>query len=249
VLEGSSSSSSVASYSTHDLPVWHTPQDDLGGGSAWAAGMIHALHVRPVSTRLEALRRADLLSALCMETRGDFSAVTREQLEAAEAEFAGKEAAINSTAAASKQLNKTAASFGSAGSGNAAALARAGLPAAEEASAAIDATVEGLRAAGCLAILRVKNAESTSAAIARGVELAAMGCSAIEVTLDSPGWMEILSGLKAREGLTHIVPAPHIVCTQWRLIAAVPSVCVCVCCRSEGRMPASCPSWRWYGHG
>ena len=182
-------------YSTYDLPVWHTPRDDLGGGSAWAAGMIHALHVAPVGTYEEALRRADLLSALCMETMGDFSAVTRAQLDKAESQFAGKEAKISSGTTVS--ISGTKGAFGKAGSGNAAALARVGLPPAEEAAAAVDATVEGLRHAGCLAILRVKSDESTEAAIARGVELAGMGCTAIEVTLDSPGWKEILAGLKA----------------------------------------------------
>jgi 2-keto-3-deoxy-6-phosphogluconate aldolase len=33
-------------------------------------------------------------------------------------------------------------------------------------------------------------------AVARGVELALMGCLAIEVTLDSPLWREVLAGLK-----------------------------------------------------
>ena len=34
------------------------------------------------------------------------------------------------------------------------------------------------------------------AAVARGVELASLGCAAIEVTLDSPHWAEILQGLR-----------------------------------------------------
>ena len=33
-----------ARYSTYQLPVWHKVADELGGGSAWAAGMLHALH-------------------------------------------------------------------------------------------------------------------------------------------------------------------------------------------------------------
>ena len=38
------------SHSTAALPTWHVPKDDLGGGSAWAAGMIHALHYQPAPT-------------------------------------------------------------------------------------------------------------------------------------------------------------------------------------------------------
>ena len=49
-------------FSTHSLPIRHTPKDDLGGGSAWAAGMIHALHVSPVASPMEAMRRADLVT-------------------------------------------------------------------------------------------------------------------------------------------------------------------------------------------
>ena len=43
----------------------------------------------------------------------------------------------------------------------------------------------------------MKGADSIDAAVARGVELADMGCDAIEVTLDSPGWKDILIGLRA----------------------------------------------------
>ena len=76
-------------------------------------------------------------------------------------------------------------------------LRRAGLPPADVAAAAVDGTLRGLRRAGALAILRVKGADSIDAAVARGVELADMGCDAIEVTLDSPGWKDILIGLRA----------------------------------------------------
>ena len=59
-------------FSTHGIPVWHAPRDDLGGGSAWAAGMILSLHLNGVLNAtsaeplppLQALRRADLLAAL-----------------------------------------------------------------------------------------------------------------------------------------------------------------------------------------
>ena len=48
-----------------------------------------------------------------------------------------------------------------------------------------------------VAILRAKNAD---AAIARGVELAKLGCSALEVTLDSVDFERVLSTLVARVG-------------------------------------------------
>eukprot|EP00913_Durusdinium_trenchii_P001775 g1645.t1 len=54
------------------IPISHVPKDECGGGSAWAAGLIHALHVDSL-TIPEALRRADLLSALSQNTEGDFS--------------------------------------------------------------------------------------------------------------------------------------------------------------------------------
>ena len=82
-----------AKFSTYDTPVWHRPKDECGGGSAWAAGFIHAFHFS--STPLvgsNQLRRADLLAALCQESAGDFSRVTAAELAAAEASFADKEA-------------------------------------------------------------------------------------------------------------------------------------------------------------
>ena len=57
----------IATHTTYALPVWHVPKDECGGGSAWAAGFIHALHVSAVVSPAEVLRRADLLSALCQE--------------------------------------------------------------------------------------------------------------------------------------------------------------------------------------
>ena len=54
----------------------------------------------------------------------------------------------------------------------------------------------GLHRAGALAILRVRG-PSVDVAVSRGVELAQMGCQAIEVTLDSPHWKEVLSRLRS----------------------------------------------------
>ena len=174
---GGGSAGPVDEYSTHDIPVWHVPRDDLGGGSAWAAGMIHALHFQPVAegSALEALRRADLLSALCQETAGDFSAVSAQQLAEAERSFAGAPARLHAPAQVGGPTTA--------------------LPSPDAAATSVEATLRGLRSAGVLAILRVKG-ESVDAAVARGVELASLGCAAIEVTLDSPHWAEILQGLR-----------------------------------------------------
>ena len=55
-----------------------------------------------------------------------------------------------------------------------------------------------MKKASLLAIFRVKG--SAQVAIDRGVELAQMGVKAMEVTIDSPDWKEILSGLRQRLG-------------------------------------------------
>ncbi|KAL1496135.1 hypothetical protein AB1Y20_014756 [Prymnesium parvum] len=161
-------------HSTHDIPLWHLPKDECGGGSAWAAGFIHALHVKPAGSPVEALRRADLLAALCQETAGDFSSVSGEQLARAERAFAGKEAWLPGAA-------KESGAFPP-------------LMEPHAAAAAIAQTVRGLQASGVLAIFRAKG--EPEVAIARGVELAAMGCRAMEVTLDSNDWKAVLSGLR-----------------------------------------------------
>ena len=182
-------------YSTQEIPVWHVPKDDLGGGSAWAAGMMHALHFQPVAAdaHLAALRRADLLSALCQETAGDFSAVTLPELEAAEARFSGVAARLPGAPPAHTSgatLTPPATTL--------ADVALPPLPSPAAAAAAVQATARGLRRAGVLAILRVKpgRPDAVEAAIARGVELASMGCEAIEVTLDSADWDRIVHGLR-----------------------------------------------------
>ncbi len=53
------------------------------------------------------------------------------------------------------------------------------------ASSRVEETLGRLKSAGVLPILRAKNAD---VAIARGVELAQMGCRALEITLDSVRW-------------------------------------------------------------
>ena len=72
---------------TEDDAVIHSPIDYLGGGDAWLAGFIDALSEHghgPVSPLIGALR-GDLLAALCQNTAGDVSMVTREELDEFEA--------------------------------------------------------------------------------------------------------------------------------------------------------------------
>ena len=81
--------------STEEDAVIHSPVENLGGGDAWLAGFIDALSEHghgPVSPLIGALR-GDLLAALCQNTRGDVSMVTREELDEFEAqrEFSSNE--------------------------------------------------------------------------------------------------------------------------------------------------------------
>jgi len=74
--------------STEGDAVIHSPIENLGGGDAWLAGFIDALSEHghgPVSPLIGALR-GDLLAALCQNTKGDISMVTREELDGFEAQ-------------------------------------------------------------------------------------------------------------------------------------------------------------------
>lgn len=62
----------------------------------------------------------------------------------------------------------------------------------------MERTLQQLKDAALLAIFRVKGSASSTTAIERGLELAAMGCKAMEVTMDSPDWKLILSSLRER---------------------------------------------------
>ena len=73
--------------STEEDAVIHSPVEHLGGGDAWIAGFIDALSEHghgPASPLIGALR-GDLLAALCQNTEGDVSMVTREELDSFEA--------------------------------------------------------------------------------------------------------------------------------------------------------------------
>eukprot|EP00041_Stephanoeca_diplocostata_P026028 m.693765 g.693765 ORF g.693765 m.693765 type:complete len:614 (+) comp22875_c0_seq8:154-1995(+) len=164
-------------HTTVAAPVYHTPKDECGGGSAWAAGLLDCFmrgivplespDVSPnsgddvaVSALAIAARHADLLAAMCQESAGDHSQVTRVEFEAA-----------------------------LSGGTMQTALCLSDLPGAESEE---KKTLRALKSCGVLAILRAKN---TDAAVERGLELIALGCKAIEVTLDTADWRRVLKTL------------------------------------------------------
>jgi sugar/nucleoside kinase (ribokinase family) len=81
----------AGTHSTRNAPVLHRPLENIGGGSAFAAGLIDRLAAGRARGEdgatlwIEAAHRGDLLAALCQETLGDFSTVQRSELSAAEA--------------------------------------------------------------------------------------------------------------------------------------------------------------------
>ncbi|CAJ1380582.1 unnamed protein product [Effrenium voratum] len=163
--ELSDTCSTCSTFSTSALPVYHVPQDECGGGSAWAAGMIQAL--RENLPPMAALRRGDLLAALCQDSAGDFSRVTRPELLAAERRWSDGPAKLTATRPSSARASE---------------------------AEAVEDTLQRLRRAKVLAILRAKG--SPEKAVERGLELAALGCCAMEVTLDSSDWRHVLSSLR-----------------------------------------------------
>eukprot|EP00118_Oscarella_pearsei_P011816 m.82148 g.82148 ORF g.82148 m.82148 type:complete len:594 (+) comp36287_c0_seq4:68-1849(+) len=157
-------------FTTHGIPILHRPLDALGGGSAWMAGLLDFLMgteiVSGKSDLTLALRHADLLAALCQETAGDHSTVTRSQLSQVEERFRGKTVDLT-----------TLPKFGN------------------ENEVQIEATLEHLNSAGVIAILRAKNPD---VAIERGLELAKMGCKALEVTTDATDCIRIFKELREK---------------------------------------------------
>lgn len=171
-------------HSTEAIPTLHTPKDELGGGSAWAAGVIDALsqslalagrrrQERRGSTvvlghtiAVAAARRGDLLAALAQESPGDFSLATRADLEAVEQRFAGEAAVID---------------------GAAAGLASFPPSTADAAKARVEAALKRMDESKVIAIIRARH---ETRAVERAIELADLGYRAIEVTADSAGFAE-----------------------------------------------------------
>jgi hypothetical protein len=185
----------------------HRPKDEVGGGSAWFAGFCHYLmHTNDSNDSIVvplALRRADLLAALCQETVGDHSLVTPSQLAMVESKYANQTAYIAEVAS---QLGPLAAPSSSSSSS---------LSSEERVADALDR----VRAARVIAIIRAP--KNSKAAIERGnimicistprkvvclaysligigLELASMGCGVLEITLDTQNWQHVLSTLVKR---------------------------------------------------
>ena len=162
--------------STEDDAVIHSPIENLGGGDAWLAGFIDALSEHgqgPVSPLIGALR-GDLLAALCQNTAGDVSTVTREELDEYESkrEFSsGKNRWLEISDERSDESG-------------------------------IESTMNRLRDAGVIAILRGHNPGRMRE---RGLSLARMGCSAIEVTLDSTHALKVVRELRKDLGETDVM--------------------------------------------
>lgn len=190
-------------HSTFDRPVYHRPKDECGGGSAWAAGVMDALSRRGVAldrsgsgpVKVVGLdlnrvaRRADLLAALCQESFGDHSVVPASALNSAEKEFDGLPARIgHDVGGPDAEITPVLAGVGSA----------------DTFGPDLQGTVDALGRAKVLAILRAKNFD---VALARGVELAELGCRAIEVTLDSVEFVKLVSALVERIGDRVVVGA------------------------------------------
>eukprot|EP00039_Didymoeca_costata_P031320 m.34176 g.34176 ORF g.34176 m.34176 type:complete len:611 (+) comp8684_c0_seq1:108-1940(+) len=162
-----------SAYSTLQTPIYHKPKDECGGGSAWAAGFLDWLYEfgtksTPSNSMTGALRRADLLAAMCQETIGDHSQVTRRDLSQVEKTHQGKAVYLdNSKSSGTKDKEQIDV-------------------------AGLQETMAKLSKAGVLGILRAKNAD---AAIERGIELVSLGLRAIEVTLDTTDWRRVLKTL------------------------------------------------------
>eukprot|EP01121_Diplochlamys_sp_Union-15-3_P005445 TRINITY_DN1577_c0_g1_i2.p1 TRINITY_DN1577_c0_g1~~TRINITY_DN1577_c0_g1_i2.p1 ORF type:complete len:538 (+),score=103.89 TRINITY_DN1577_c0_g1_i2:45-1658(+) len=157
-------------HSTIDTPVYHTPKDECGGGSAWAAGYIDTRHFKSSKDPKEALRNADLLASLCQESFGDHSVVERSEYEAWIAASKGKPIVIDpkSENLALETLKKQ--------SNNDLLLE----------------TLKKVKEAKVIPILRAKNPDI---AIKRGIELVDLGCKILEVTLDTTDAIRVITEL------------------------------------------------------
>eukprot|EP00045_Choanoeca_perplexa_P017894 m.270959 g.270959 ORF g.270959 m.270959 type:complete len:632 (+) comp17669_c0_seq19:2242-4137(+) len=95
-------------HTTYEQPVYHVPKDECGGGSAWACGMLDCLFAKDADMT-QALRRADLLAAMCQETAGDHSQVTRAALNDVEQAHVGKPINLEalSSSSASARIEQT----------------------------------------------------------------------------------------------------------------------------------------------
>lgn len=181
-------------HTTVNNPVYHRPRDECGGGSAWAAGFIdhiaqdvyrddgssavvdNSVDVHE-SSLARTLRHADLSAAMCQETIGDHSHVTRAELEAVENPNSGKPLQLSDALRRSSDVDSTLATLKTCG---VLAILRA-----KNADAAISRGLE-LVELGCKAI-EVRSLQ---------IRLAFMcSCFVLQVTVDSTDWRRVLKTL------------------------------------------------------
>lgn len=191
-------------HTTEQTPTVHTPKDECGGGSAWAAGVIDTLShkiraagkkkperrdhhvVLGAEVARVASRRGDLLAALAQETIGDHSTASQADLDTIEARFVGSPALVEGLPDSSCK----GAQHGSLQASSSRPPTSSALSARHQEPLArkrIHEALERLGNAKVIAILRAKN---ESRAVERCVELMNMGYRAIEVTCDSVGFAE-----------------------------------------------------------
>lgn len=173
-------------HTTQPTPTMHVPKDECGGGSAWAAGCIDA-YLGGEDDGAAVARRGDLLAALCQETVGDHSWVSRSHLNAALAEFDGKIAL----------LEKPGSSAGAAASNGSTVVENSGVTFRSKLLDPNPLTwllkrqmLQNVhRMPKLIAIIRAKRPD---VAINRAIELVEMGCRAIEITFDTTDFDRVL---------------------------------------------------------
>ena len=153
--------------STEDDAVIHSPLENLGGGDAWLAGFIDALSEHGQGP----------VSPLIGALRGDLLAALAQNT-------AGDVSTVTREELDGFESKREFVS------GKQRCLEIAGESRGET---RIESNLNRLRDAGVIAILRGNNPERMHQ---RGLALAQMGCTAIEVTLDSPHALEVVRGLR-----------------------------------------------------
>lgn len=219
-----SSTPIIDAFTTERVPTVHVPKDDLGGGSAFFAGLMdfiiehnlfraHAAALGDLPIAL-ALRRADLTAALCQETIGDFACTSRVQLASVEALFSNRVADLRSLQTEHPHLVPTEhcrlrAAPTPAGSLSpltsltspplplsfAAPLAPSARTAPPTSAEAQRRIAATMDALARAGVVAIIRGSNAAQSLVRAEELVAMRCRAIEVTLDTPGVEQVLQAL------------------------------------------------------
>jgi Entner-Doudoroff aldolase len=192
-------------HSTRQTPTVHVPKDECGGGSAWAAGCIDAyLEAAQQGVAVNGAmvaRRGDLMAALCQETVGDHSWVTRSNLDCALSEFQNKVAILRP---GGENFSSSSLAPAVGASMNVASLHRELLLDLNPVSWLLKKQIEENlpKMPRLIAIVRAKRADL---AIQRSLELVEMGCRAIEITFDTTDFERVLSTVVRRVGKKALV--------------------------------------------